>query len=234
MDSKRSKMREDFINQTRKYVKSLPRDYYPLLLGSVIFFIVSIFVPNVRYLYLSPTRPWSIFTYMFVYDGYGNIELFILLFFFYLFASYRFSDVWKLKMTRFLTVSMFVIAILSGIYWVILFPKSPGYGQSGVVYALYGMIFVLCILNPLFYLQSLFDFLEHIILRQSIHRNYSGNFMDPTTSLISVLFFICIIIQLYFSKTYFFNEHTGIGYPLHEVSFLLGIFFGILGYFLVN
>ena len=86
-------MRDDFINQTRKYVKLLPRDYYPLLLGSAIFFIVSIFVPNVRYLYLSPTRPWSFVTSMFVYDGSGNIELFILLFFFYLIASYRFSDV---------------------------------------------------------------------------------------------------------------------------------------------
>ena len=225
MDSKKCKMRDDFINQTRIYVKSLPRDYYPLLLGSAIFFIVSIFVPNVKYLYLSPTRPWSIFTYMFVYDGSGNIELFILLFFFYLIASYRFSDVWRLKMSRFLTVSMFLIAIISGICWVILFPKSQVYGQSGVVYALYGMVFIISLLSPLSYFG---------VLVNSLKQRPNENLINSSITLASAGIFVGIIALVLFCKNSFFNVQIGIGYQLHMISFLLGIIVGTFGFYNIS
>lgn len=215
----------DLRNQTKKYFALLLRDYYPILLVSAVFFIVSIFVPNVKYLYLSPTRPWSIFTYMFVYDGYVNIELFIMLFFFYLVASYRFSDVWKLKMSRFLTVSMFLIAIISGIYWVILFPKSPGYGQSGVVYALYGMVFIISLMSPLGYFR---------VSVNSLKQRLNENWIGFAAALISAIIFVWIIFQLWLSKIYFFNEHLDVGYQLHEVSFLLGIIIGICGFWYIS
>ena len=218
-------MRDDFINQTRIYVKSLPRDYYPLLLGSVIFFIVSIFVPNVRYLYLNPTRPWSIFTYMFVYDGSVNIENFVMLIIFYLFASYRFSEAWKLKMSRFLTVSMFLIAIISGICWVILFPKSQVYGQSGVVYALYGMVFIISLLSPLSYFG---------VLVNSLKQRPNENLINTILTLISAIIFAWIIAHVLFCRASFFNVQIGIGYQLHMISFLLGIIIGLGGFVYLN
>ncbi|MGP6240148.1 hypothetical protein ACNF40_07035 [Cuniculiplasma sp. SKW4] len=188
---------------------------------------MSYFAPHSNYLYLSQTRLWSVLTYMFVYDGSGNIEVFIMLLAFYLIASYRFAGAWKLKMSKFLTGSMFFIAIISGIYWIIMFPQSQGYGQSGVIYALYGMIFMICLLNPILY------FLD-ASLSSKQKKHLKENNLILATTLISLSVFLWIIIQLIISKTNFFNEYTGIGYQLHIVSFLLGIIMGTFGFFYIN
>lgn len=217
----------ELAQKAKKYVSLFLKYYYPIILGGGIFFIVSHFVPHMDYLYLSPNRLWSVLTYMFVYDGPGNIELFIMLFAFYLIASYRFTSTWKFKMSKFLTGSMFLIAILSGIYWIIMFPQSQGYGQSGVIYALYGMIFVICILNTILYFRD-----SCVSLKQMKHGR--ENALILITTLISATVFLWIIIQLIIQKSYFFDEYTGIGYQLHITSFLLGIVIGTLGFFYIN
>jgi hypothetical protein len=211
---------------TKKYVYFFLKYYYPIIVGGGVLFIGSLFVPHAEYLYLSPTRPWSILTYMFVYDGSGNIKVFTLLIVFYLIVSYRFNCIWKLRMSQFLTLSMFLIAIISGFYWTIKFPQIVGYGQSGVVYALYGMIFIICILNPFLYLYfSKFSTpFDKIVQKKE-------NFWVLGTTLLSVVIFIWVIFQLIIYKSSFFNEAPDVGYQLHVVSFVLGIIFGTLGFF---
>lgn len=186
-----------------------------LILSGSAYFIISYFTPKYSNLYnLKSNLPLGILTSLFLYDGLANVVFFVLCLLLFVLGTYRFSRTVVRKLSVFATVTMFVSGIVGNIYWVILDPLAKEIGQSGVMFALFGIAFMLCIYN----LSFLVDDFMNVVKRQ--------NKMEPFDSFISLIsagVAIYLLFMLVFEKSQFLNITQGVAYQIHGLCFMLGI-----------
>jgi hypothetical protein len=97
------------------------------------------------------STPWGIVTSLFANKGAENLisnvsGLFVYITFFVV-SSYFLPSLEKSSRSLFLSTSIFPVAIIANIIWLILYPQIPALGTSGLCYAVGGVVFVLSIIN---------------------------------------------------------------------------------------
>jgi hypothetical protein len=147
-------------NTKHESLQRMKSDFKPVFLafGSVIAASILIYVNSFVFpglntiLMASGQTPWGIFTSLFVY--YGSDHLLynvagILIFSFLFILTNFFLGSERKPRSIFLPIVVFLTAILSNLFWVIVLPYTPNSGASGVAFALQGVFLGFCLLNCL-------------------------------------------------------------------------------------
>jgi len=148
---------------------------------------------------------------IFVFDGFGNVYGFILLIPMYYFSIYNQSGRNKYILTISTSILILVIGEISTIlYTLILSTRTDIYialGQSGVVYALYGIVFINLLWLIIHYEKEMTEGILSIII------------------LCSIVLFIISAIPLIDPKQGF-DIMNGVAYQEHIIAYFLGIIIG--------
>jgi uncharacterized BrkB/YihY/UPF0761 family membrane protein len=97
--------------------------------------------------------PWGIITSNFVYDGYGNLEAYILYTFLFLATSSAYG--YKTRKKRYLTIiySMFIGGVMANILWLYtMYTRNStitSAGESSVIYAFIGAYFAIVLIDAI-------------------------------------------------------------------------------------
>jgi len=201
----------------------------------VIFFLTGYLVikyaPDVSILYNSSGTPWGIFTSVFIYDGPGNVVYFTILFLFFFVENITYDQsvrLWRSLLTIGVSLSS---ALVANVFDLILFTANSSnarsYGQSGVIYAFWGIIFILSMLY-------LFD---HFKSFKQIMKKVNGTTIKVWPTKKSLLIISCLFATIIFSYTLFYisvyprrflSAAPDVNYFVHIISFIAGslIFYG--------
>lgn len=162
--------------------------------------------------------PFGILSGLFLYDGWPNMLSFVTGIILFGISSIRYDQKTVRTRATFSIAAMFLIGLLANLYWVLMYPSLSAYGQSGVMFALNGIVLIFCTFNvgPLFV-----DFKQGL-------RNLKGeslrNFLASVMSVIMVAFILYYVV---FFKAAFLNENAGVAFPIHAISFVLGVVFTV-------
>lgn len=191
-----------------------------LIIVGMVYYFVTRFVPPYNVLYnVNANFPWGIFTSIFVPDTWQNFGLYAFCIVLFMISAYRLPRVVVRKRAIFLTIFMFVIAILSDYYWVMTFPSEESFGQSGVIFALYGLVTALCGSNIMYFRSN---------LRYKTELDESKKKTEEKISLYSVVIAVVLLLYPVFQPKVFFMEGYHVAYQIHEFSFVVGVVFGIV------
>jgi hypothetical protein len=139
---------------------------------------------------------------LFIYDGSGNIGIFIFLIPLFYFSIFRQPRLNRYAIVIATSISIIFIGKISvNIY--ILSYHTFTYGQSGVLYTLWGFLFI----NAL-----------NMLL------NYKKEELETIVAIIA-LFVISAFPLIY--PPFFFIVISGVAYQVHIISYVLGIIFGL-------
>jgi hypothetical protein len=150
---------------------------------------------------------------IFVYDGSGNVYGFIFLIPMYYFSIYNQSVRNKYILTISTSILILVIGEISTIlYTLILSTPTDIYiapGQSGVVYALYGIVFINLLWLIIHYKKEMTEGILSII------------------TLCAIILFIISAIPLIYPQQGF-DIMNGVAYQEHIIAYFLGIIVGLV------
>lgn len=205
-------------------ITELLEDSSGLIITGLVYFVVSEFIPQYNYLFNTHANlPWGVFTALFLYDGWTNILFFALCVTLFILSSYRLPEQSVKKRMAFATIGMFVIGVCANIYWVFMYPLKPGYGQSGVIFALYGIVFMFCALQVGFVFDD---------IKRGLRTLKGKDLTNSKASIIGLLIALVILLEILIEKGQFLNETYGVAYQVHAFSFLVGVVSGY-AYFIV-
>lgn len=197
---------------------------YPLLVVGLFYFLVCVyvteFIPNLSRYYLSPKTPIGIFTSLFVYDGWTNIVVFMGVGIFYYISNLYVPEENQMKRTWSITLAIFSAAILANYLWLFTDPSKPSIGQSGVVYALIGVMMIFALHN-VFTLNK--DSLKYIWKSLKTRHKAHLNKLE-LSAVMSIPVFAIFFYQIVSSPSVFLSKGTNINYFVHGVSFLLAFY----------
>lgn len=200
--------------------KEFFKDSFILIISGIAYFIISVLTPmNKELINVYANLPWGVFTSLFIYDGWQNVIFFTICIFLLFAFNFRLPKLNVKSRALFSTASMFIIGLIANVFWVIRNPLLGEYGQSGVVFALYGIVFA-------------FSFSQISYIFEDLKRGWrSLNFKERRKLKISISILVIptlIFLQLTVNVGQFLNENNGVAYQVHGVSFFLGILFGFL------
>lgn len=125
-----------------------------VVLGIALFVPTWLLIPYLNYnheCFLRPfcssiSTPWGAFTSLFVFDGGGNLILFIFLFVVVLIPETLFMPVQSMeRYIKFIALAAFPLAVLANgieiVIWVATNHLSPAFGESTLVYVFWGLLF---------------------------------------------------------------------------------------------
>ena len=140
---------------------------------------------------------------LFIYDGTGNIPIFLFLIPFFYFSIFRQPRFKRYIITILTSILIFIIAKISMIIYTLSLHIFT-YGQSGVVYALWGFTFI-----------NLFNMLL--------------NYKKETPEMIVAIsgFFVSSALPLIYPP-FFFIMFCCVAYQVHIISYFLGIIIGLV------
>ncbi len=130
-----------------------------LFLFALFFFLLGYLIssyPGADRLFNSVRTPWGFLTSIFIYDGSGNVEYFVI--FAILFSAANISHTREFRIRRTILALSASIAgsIIANLLDLALFfftdPAASSYGQSGVVYGLMGSAASMALLDIIFYI----------------------------------------------------------------------------------
>lgn len=203
------------VTPDSKIFKQLSGYSILLIVAGIFYFSVSYFTPYYPSFYnLGSNLPWGIITSLFLYDGWANIPFFVMSVALFTVSNFRLPQPLVKKNVIFATVSMFIIGIIGNVYWVTVNPTVTEFGQSGVIYALYGVVFIFCINNTGY----LFDDFR-IGFKKLTKRGKFGSIV----SLFAVLIGLFTLLQIILTKRMFLNIAPGVAYQVHAFTFLLAL-----------
>lgn len=192
-----------------KVYRYLPYFLIPIFL--TVYEMTTLIVMNVYSLnsiVVSQEEPQNAFIAMFWYDGFGNImfvigvSLLIIPMLLYLSLQQKYLRV------LFFIFASFILSYYAIFYWAtnLATPYQSGYGQSGVVYAMFGLIIGMYISDAflLFLRKRLYDIIVPIIV------------------------LIPLILLMYVLPVIFYSETLGVLYIIHRIAFEYGIIAGIV------
>ncbi|MHB8559619.1 MAG: hypothetical protein ACYDAP_00410 [Thermoplasmataceae archaeon] len=191
-----------------KIFNAIPYLILPLVISfyELITFILGLFF-SPQVLAISPLQPNNALSSIFVFDGMGNIYMFLVMTALFSVNLYFLPKKQQYIRAFFVSIAMFGIAVYSELSWL-----NQGYylastGQSGVVYALQGLIITFFIID------GILNFLNHNLLKSFIN---------------TIIGLYLIFPFLFVKSTIMFNIKNGVNYYVHEVSFYTGIELGII------
>src|SRR2546426_1105704 len=131
----------------REYMRVFA-DYRSLLACGVLLLLPALLLPimpgvtgcTTYHLCSSRATPWGVLTSMFVYDGWQNAVVFFGLAVAYLPFSSNLNSKTRQGRSNFMSVAIFAVAVVANAIWAVLVPFSTSFGQSGVVYAAWGLL----------------------------------------------------------------------------------------------
>lgn len=170
--------------------------------------------------------PWGIITSNFVYDGYGNLEAYILYTFLFLATSSAYG--YKTRKKRYLTIiySMFIGGVMANILWLYtMYTRNStitSAGESSVIYAFIGAYFAIVLIDAIIIVfglpyTKLFKKKPYLHYLKSPRRKWrwvGGGF--------SIGLSIILLADLYDGQVAFFSEYSHINFTVHIYGFISG------------
>lgn len=181
--------------------------YLILPLGISIYEVATLVVMSTHSLdsiTLSVYQPQNAFISMFWYDGFGNILIFILLIILAEFTLLYLPTEQKYFRAMSILILSFIVGYLANLKWLSSGFNYYTFGQSGVVYAMFGVIVSALLFDSIF-----------LILK----KNYLLSFGN-----IVALSFIIFGLSNYAA---FFSESIFSNYFVHEYAFFYGVIAGV-------
>jgi len=139
-------------NGSIDYVRVL-WDYRALFVAGAILFGTSALLPSISVWSTAPkvcnavalctngATPWGVVTSVFLYDSWMNVPAYFAILTAYISFSDRIEPKERRARARFASGAMFLAAITANVIWVLAKPATYSWGPSGVVYALWGILF---------------------------------------------------------------------------------------------
>ena len=183
--------------------------YLILPLGISIYEVATLVVMSTHSLdsiTLSVYQPQNAFISMFWYDGNNNLIGFLFLFVFSDFTLLYLPLEQKYIRAFSILILSFLIGYYANVEWLNTVNFNYSFGQSGVVFALFGITVGIIVFDSVVLL---------------IHRNYLLSFSFIFTSLV-------FLIVIFTDFDGFFNISPGITYIVHEYAFEYGLIAGSL------
>jgi membrane associated rhomboid family serine protease len=198
--------------------------YFVVLILSITISISTQAFPRLESV-LSASRetPWGVITSLFSHSSIPHIALNMgsLLLFFLLFAfcNSTFLSDEKKKIEKYLLFSIFLIAIISNIAWVVL-TSNLTVGASGLVYAVQGSLAGFALINGL----QLFP----------LSRLKFQSLATLSIIIVNILVFTVSFLQILLDTGGFLSVGQGVNIIAHGLSFILGLFGSVIWYHFVG
>jgi hypothetical protein len=202
------------------------REYLPIIIAGMFLFLPSLVLfpvtssyPNAlemcRQTLLCSARisPWGIVTSLFIYDSWANFVLYAILVIFFILTQFLISEGERRKRQIFLSVVMYIIAIVVNLVWIVLAPSSGTYGPSGVLYAAWGVVSGFALFNGLS--------LDQVTRRLRI---FSQNRVIRAWAVVNLFTIAVFVLYLGSDTSLFLSESRGVNLFAHGMSFLGGFF----------
>lgn len=195
-----------------------------LIIAGSVYFVISGLTLQYNALFNTYANlPWGVLTALFLYDGWVNILFFALCVALFILSSYRLPRQSVRRRAALVTVGMFAIGVCANIYWVMTYPFFLDYGQSGVIFALYSIVFVFCVSQLGYAVND---------LKRGLRSLNGEELSNSKASIISLFIALFVLLEILIEKGQFLNEIPGVAYQVHAFSFLVGIVSGYT-YFIV-
>ena len=159
------------------------------------------------------TTLWGIVTSVFVYDSWTNIPSFFAILIVYAQFSDRLDSIERKRRAKFSAVAIFVAAFAANALWVHFLPSTYSWGPSGVVYALWGVMFAF----------TLFDGMPKSPTGLD-PRNWYKDKKERKAAFGSLAMSTATAAMLFTEPAVFLSAGPGIIVFVHGVSFLGGYF----------
>ena len=204
------------------------------ILNGFIFFLIGMLVTIPFIIYhvsLAPISnsiksPWGIITSNFVYDGFGNLEAYILYMSLFLVTCSAYS--YETRKKRYLTIicSMFVGGVIAnGIWLYTMFTQRSSVtsaGESSVIFAFIGACFALIFIDSTI---IVFGWLHNKIFKKKPYLYYLKSQMKRWRWVgggFSIGLTIILLADLYDGRVAFFSEYPHINFTVHVYGFICG------------
>ena len=172
--------------------------------------------------------PLGIFTSLFIFDGVGNVFVFVLFYVIFLclvmwitksYVSVDREIVNKLikHLTLFSTTAMFAIAIVGNLFWVEVYRVGTR-GQSGVVSSFMGIVVSIILALPIHFVAVRIAEAKKLTVHE--------------VPAIAVILILVYIIKTYSSQV--FNVSNGVASPIHAITFFIGLSSGFVFFWIYN
>jgi uncharacterized membrane protein len=132
---------------------------------------------------------------------------------FFILTQFLISEGERRKRQFFLSVMMYIIAIVVNLVWIVLAPYSGSYGPSGVLYGAWGVVSGFALFNGLS--------LDPITRRLCI---FSQNRVIRAWAIVNLFTIAMFVLYLGFDTSLFLSESQGVNVFVHGVGFLGGFF----------
>lgn len=161
----------------------------------------------------SRATPWGLFTSLLVYDGWQNAAVFFILAGVYLPLSTSVDRETRKGRSRFMAAVAMVVAVASNAVWAALVPYSTSFGQSGVVYAAWGLLLAFCVM----------DMLPRGPQGSPWKLHYSTK-EERSTAITNLAFVVATVGSIVSNPGQFLNVGPGVNAFVHAIAFLGGYF----------
>ncbi|CAC11864.1 hypothetical membrane protein [Thermoplasma acidophilum] len=139
-----------------------------MFLFALFFFLLGYLIssyPGADRLFNSVRTPWGFLTSIFIYDGSGNVEYFLIFAILFSAANISHARELRIKRTAVALLASVLGSIIANLLDLALFfftdPAASSYGQSGVVYGLMGSAASMALLDIIFYILVAMGQLRH-------------------------------------------------------------------------
>ena len=185
--------------------------YVLIPISLVVYEIATFFVMLVypfNSILVSRYEPQNAFIAMFWYDGIGNIMFFIGVSLLIIPMLLYLSLQQKYLRVLFFIFASFILSYYAIFYWAtnLATPYQSGYGQSGVAYAMFGLIIGMYISDAFL-----------LLLRRRLY-----------DIIVPIIVLIPLVLLMYVLPVMFYSETLGVLYIIHRIAFEYGIISGIV------
>lgn len=193
--------------------KTIIRTFLFVLIPSSIVLVVSFEFPWLAdVLAVSDRTPWGIVTSLFYHLSIEHlvVNMSVLLAFFLVFLlSNIFLDVHQINSRlHFLILTIFVVAVMTNLFWLIIRPDVYAAGSSGIVFALQGVVMGFSLLNSL----KLRDIRKWDPKTRKLFLPFCS---------LNLVLFMAIFLQVLLAPYLFLNVAPGVNVVIHAVSFYI-------------
>lgn len=208
-------------------------DYRLLLLEGVIIFGVSVFLPQITLsseaiqacqktmLCTNGHTPWGAFTSLFLYDSWENVPAYLAIVLLFIVSSLQVESTERRNRSWFLLAGSFASAVIANFLWMALRPDTYSFGPSGIVYALWGMLFGF----------TLFDGFVKCLVAW-IQKNWPKNKKELYYAIFNIFVFSIILGLLFLFPAGFLSVQNGVNVFAHGISFYSAFVITLVYYWL--
>lgn len=199
------------------------------LVAGIVFFVLGWLLvtqyASSQSLYASVSNPAGIAESMFLYDGFGNVELYLLYVIPYLVATINLTE--KSVFTRFWFTGFLALTggIIGNFVWLLL-EYSGGYsghswGQSGVVYSFVGAVFAFALEDTIHFFGSKEELGRISNFLKTANKQGKVRIKLATISNLFIVFFV--FYQLFTNSSAFFSASPTTNSLVHSIGFITAL-----------